>query len=197
MNIRNLISHCHLWLTDFITTLFDFSFGQTITTRMLPLLYGLGIIAIVTVFGYFGFLAFMDHWLKGLVYSTLFAPVGIIFGITIVRIFLEFFSAVFTMLKALRNTLASISRLEHTFEMAHDDITAIRRRFTAMTLTLENVESSLARMESILVEIDQIATKIPFLKTRKSSKPSKTEGDTVARSENRTAQKNQQDQDSH
>lgn len=137
---------------------------------MLPLLFGLGILTLLTACGYFTLLAFMDHWIKGVISLTVLAPITIIFGIALIRICLEFFNAVFTMLSALRSTLASISRLEATFLMVQDDITAIRRRFTTMTLTLESMEARLARMEGVLLEIDEIATKIPFLKTKKPAK---------------------------
>ena len=164
---QNFVVLCRTWCRDFIITLFDFSFRSTITTQMLPLLYGIGIFCLITRFGYFALLAFMDHWLRGVLFITVFAPVGILFGIALIRIGLEFFAAVFTMLSALRSTLASISRLENTFLNVQEDISVIRRRFSEMTLTLEGMESRLARMESILVEIDEIATRISFLKTRK------------------------------
>lgn len=164
---QNFVMLCRTWCRDFISTLFDFSFRSTITTKMLPLLYGIGIFCLITSCGYFALLAFMDHWVRGVLFVTVLAPVGILFGIALIRIGLEFFAAVFTMLSALRSTLASISRLENTFLSVQEDIGVIRRRFSEMTLTLEGMESRLARMESVLVEIDEIATRIPFLKTRK------------------------------
>lgn len=167
---RSLVALSHTWCREFISILFDFSFRSTITTKMLPLLYGIGIFCLITSCGYFALLAFMEHWIKGVLFVSVLAPVGILFGIALIRIGLEFFAAVFTMLSALRNTLASISRLENTFLSVEEDIGVIRRRFSEMTLTLESMESRLARMESVLIEIDEIATRIPFLKTRKSNK---------------------------
>lgn len=163
---QDFVVLCRTWCREFMSTLFDFSFRSTITTQMLPLLYGIGIFCLATSCGYFALLAFMDHWVRGVLFVTVLAPVGMLFGIALIRIGLEFFAAVFTMLSALRNTLASISRLENTFLSVQEDIGVIRRRFSEMTLTLESMESRLARMESVLIEIDEIATRIPFLKTR-------------------------------
>lgn len=158
------------WCVDFLNTLFDFSFQRTITNQMLPVLFGIGIITLLTSISYFAVVTFMDNWLKGLLFITFLAPAALLFGIALIRIFLEFFAAVFTMLNALRSTLASISRLENTFMKVQTDISLMRRRMTEMTLTLESMDMRLARMDDVLMEIDQIATRIPFLKTKKSTK---------------------------
>jgi|GEM_PF-5977527 len=162
--------HALRWYRDFFYTLFDFSFKKTITTKMLPILYGTGIIALFTSICYFAVITFMDSWLNGLLVITVIAPIGLLFGIAIIRIFLELFTTVFTMLNALHSTLASISRLESTFAKVQIDIGIMRRRLTEMNLTMVSMDSRLLQMEAVLNEMDQIVTRIPFLKTKKTDK---------------------------
>ena len=81
-------------LREFLRELFDFQFTTFMTTRMLPAVYGFGILLATLFVGYFVVLRFRESTADGLVWLAM-APVLWLGLITALRITLEFVLAVF------------------------------------------------------------------------------------------------------
>jgi hypothetical protein len=79
---------------EFLRELFDFQFTTFMTTRMLPGVYGFGILLATLFVGYFVVLRFRESTADGLVWLAI-APVLLLGLITALRITLEFVLAVF------------------------------------------------------------------------------------------------------
>jgi hypothetical protein len=79
---------------EFLRELFDFQFSTFLTTRMLPAVYGFGILLAAMFVIYFVVLRFRDSTTEGLVWLAA-APVLFLGLVTALRITLEFVLAVF------------------------------------------------------------------------------------------------------
>jgi hypothetical protein len=79
---------------EFLRELFDFQFTTFLTTRMLPAVYGFGILLATLFVAYFVLLRFRDSTTEGLVALAI-APILLLGLITALRITLEFVLAVF------------------------------------------------------------------------------------------------------
>jgi hypothetical protein len=79
---------------EFLRELFDFQFTTFMTTRMLPGVYGFGILLATLFVVYFVVLRFRDSTVEGFVWLAI-APVLLLGLVTALRITLEFVLAVF------------------------------------------------------------------------------------------------------
>ena len=79
---------------EFLRELFDFQFTTFLTTRMLPGVYGFGILLATLFVIYFVVLRFRDSTVEGFVWLAI-APVLLLGLVTALRITLEFVLAVF------------------------------------------------------------------------------------------------------
>jgi hypothetical protein len=82
------------FVREFLRELFDFEFTTFMTTRMLPGVYGFGILLATLFVIYFVVLRFRDSTVEGFVWLAI-APVLLLGLITALRITLEFVLAVF------------------------------------------------------------------------------------------------------
>lgn len=82
------------FVREFLRELFDFGFSTFLTTRMLPAVYGFGILLATLFVAYFVVLRFRDSTADGLVWLAI-APILLLGVITALRITLEFVLAVF------------------------------------------------------------------------------------------------------
>lgn len=79
---------------EFLRELFDFQFTTFLTTRMLPAVYGFGILLATLFVIYFVVLRFRDSTAEGFVWLAI-APILLLGLVTALRITLEFVLAVF------------------------------------------------------------------------------------------------------
>ena len=79
---------------EFLRELFDFQFTTFLTTRMLPAVYGFGILLAAMFVAWFVVLRFRESTVEGLVWLAV-APILLLGLITALRITLEFVLAVF------------------------------------------------------------------------------------------------------
>ncbi|HPD19249.1 MAG TPA: DUF4282 domain-containing protein [Candidatus Goldiibacteriota bacterium] len=79
---------------NFFKSLFDFSFKNFITLKLVRILYGAGIIigAIVAIFS---IIMAANRGIGGFILTLIAAPVSYFFGIIALRIFLEFIMVLF------------------------------------------------------------------------------------------------------
>ena len=81
-------------LHEFLRELFDFQFTTFLASRMMPAVYGFGIVLAALFVAYFVVLRFRDSTAEGVVW-LLIAPVLLLGLVTALRITLEFVLAVF------------------------------------------------------------------------------------------------------
>jgi hypothetical protein len=89
-----------LWpnLALFLHDLFDLEFRTLLTTRMLPFIYGLGIVLAALITAYTVLSVFRHSVVEGFVWLLFLGPLMFIGLVTALRITLEFVLAVFRML---------------------------------------------------------------------------------------------------
>ncbi|MGQ0700004.1 MAG: DUF4282 domain-containing protein [Panacagrimonas sp.] len=107
-------------LRDLLRNLFDFEMRQIITTRMLPLIYRVAVLAVGALVVLGVVTAFLQSFWLGVVW-TLFGPVVFLAVVVVVRVFLEFVMAVFRMLVYIEILDRRTSTIEgHTEEVVQD-----------------------------------------------------------------------------
>ena len=109
-----------LKLRELLRNLFDFEMREIVTTRMLPLIYRLAVIAMgaLVLLGIAS--AFIQSFWLGLVWLV-FGPLVFLILVVVVRVFLEFVMAVFRMLVFIEILDRRTSAIEgHTEEVVQD-----------------------------------------------------------------------------
>ncbi len=145
-----------IWIKDFIKALFDLSFKETVTVKMLPLLHCVGIITAAVASAYLIVNAFMTSLWDGLTY-LLISPVFFIFAVAAIRSTLEFFSAVF-------NLQAHMALINHVMKDMNQEITGMHNKIEAMR---DNAQLMVDSMN----DFKGLTQRIPFMK--KNSRPNK------------------------
>ena len=109
MNVRGLLRQ-----------LFDFEMTEIVTTRMLPLIYRVAVVAVGALVVLGIVTAFIQSPLAGAVW-LLFGPVVFLILVVVVRVFLEFVMAVFRMLLYVETLERRTSTIAgHTEEVVQD-----------------------------------------------------------------------------
>lgn len=85
-------------LADLLRNLFDLSFRNIITTRMMPLIYGLAIALAGLLTTYLIVQSFQDSWALGLVWMFVAGPALFLALVITLRVLLEFFLSIFRIL---------------------------------------------------------------------------------------------------
>lgn len=107
-------------LRDLLRNLFDFEMREIVTTRMLPLIYRVAVIAMAALVVLGVVTAFIQSVWMGLAWM-LFGPIVFLILVVIVRVFLEFVMAVFRMLVYIEILERRTSTIEgHTEEVVQD-----------------------------------------------------------------------------
>ncbi len=107
-------------LGDLLRQLFDFEMREIVTTRMLPLIYRVAVIAMAALVVLGVATAFIQSMWLGLVW-VLFGPLVFLILVVVVRVFLEFVMAVFRMLVYIEILDRRTSTIEgHTEEVVRD-----------------------------------------------------------------------------
>jgi Domain of unknown function (DUF4282) len=159
------------WLREFMHALFDFSFSEVVTIKMLPLFYGLGIIATGSA-ALFVALETMTHsfW-KGLLFLFTITPLGFIAGVAALRVTLEFVSAVFRLQSYMIRMNGSMKRLEEQMTKSSQHIGNVDANMTVLSQTIVNLDRNMETVRDVLGEIEILAEKIPFVnKTKRSQR---------------------------
>ncbi len=79
----------------FISALFDFSFENFITPRLVGVIYAIELLASVIAWIMFGVDGFMGGVLRGVFQMFILAPIGFVITVLFVRVTLELFIAIF------------------------------------------------------------------------------------------------------
>jgi hypothetical protein len=107
-------------LRDLLRNLFDFEMREIVTTRMLPLIYRVAVVAMAALVVLGVVTAFIQSVWMGLTW-LLFGPIVFLILVVVVRVFLEFVMAVFRMLVYIEILERRTSTIEgHTEEVVQD-----------------------------------------------------------------------------
>lgn len=152
------------WIAEFIRTLFDFSFSEVITLKMLPLLYGVALIACLAA----ALLIFMNTasqslW-RGILYLIFVAPIFFIFAMAAIRSLLEFFSAVFRMQTLMVDMNKGLEGLEHYMEALSGQMHELNHHITQMSHHMEHMRKDFSTVMEVMENIEDLTDRIPFIK---------------------------------
>jgi hypothetical protein len=138
-----------IWIKDFIKALFDLSFKEVVTVKMLPLLYCVGIITAMVASIYLITHAFMKSLLDGFIYLMI-APIFFIFAVAAIRSTLEFFSAVF-------NLQAHMALVNHLMKDMNQEIGGMHNK-------IESMRDNAQLMIDSMNDFKDLTQRIPFMK---------------------------------
>lgn len=159
------------WLRGFVHALFDFSFSEVVTIKMLPILYGLGIIATGSAVLFVALETMTHSFWKGLLFLFTITPLGFIAGIAALRVTLEFVSAVFRLQSYMIRMNGSMKRLEEQMTKSSQHIGNVDANMTVLSQTIVNLDRNMETVRDVLGEIEILAEKIPFVnKTKRSQR---------------------------
>lgn len=139
-----------IWIKDFLKALFDLSFQENVTVKMLPLLFWIGIATAAMSSVYLIANAFMRSMGEGLAYLMI-SPLFFIFAVAAIRSTLEFFSAVFSL---------------------QMQMTLVNQAMQGMNQKIESMQSNTQVMADSMDDFKDLTGRIPFFK--KTNKPNKS-----------------------
>lgn len=117
---RRMTAGGEIALRDLLRNLFDFEMREIVTTRMLPLIYRVAVMAMAALVVLGVVTAFIQSLWMGLTWM-LFGPIVFLILVVVVRVFLEFVMAVFRMLVYIEILDRRTSTIEgHTEEVVQD-----------------------------------------------------------------------------
>ncbi len=159
------------WIAEFIRALFDFSFAEVITLKMLPLMYGLAIIALFVGTLALSFEIFTYSIWRGIAYLIFVAPIFFIFGMAAVRSILEFFSAVFRMQALMVGMNSGLEKLEQQMSQLSGQMTSLNQHIVQMSNHMEQMRKDFSSVMEVMENIEELTDRIPFMK--KQRKPTR------------------------
>jgi hypothetical protein len=145
-----------IWIKDFIKALFDWSFTETVTVKMLPLLFCVGVVTAAVASIYLIANAFMSSLWEGLAYFLI-SPVFFIFAVAAIRSTLEFFSAVF-------NLQAQMALINSAMKDMNQDIGGMHNK-------IESMRDNAQLMVDSMNDFKGLTQRLPFMK--KNTRPNK------------------------
>ena len=159
------------WLRDFFRALFDFEFHESVTVKMLPLVYGLGIFTSAIFAGYTVVNAFSTSFWRGLGFLFVLGPLTFLFATMALRSLLEFFAVVFRIQHRMHQLLTTIRGL-------HTELQRVHQEMKNLTHAVDNVASQTGDMartvndaKTLLSEWGGLTDRIPFFRKPKKTHP--------------------------
>ncbi|MEJ2741378.1 MAG: DUF4282 domain-containing protein [Gammaproteobacteria bacterium] len=155
------------WLRDFFRALFDFEFHESVTVRMLPLVYTIGIFA-SAVFALYAIVnAFLTSFWHGLGFLFVLGPLAFLFCITALRSTLEFFSAVFRIQQGMQQLLSTVKGLHSELARIHNDMEHVAEGVDNVAKQTSNITHSVNEVKAVLEAFSGITNRIPFFRKPK------------------------------
>ncbi len=100
----------------FLATLFDLEFKHTLTTRMVPIIYTLGILSFAILALSIGVLGFRISFWAGLFYLFVVAPAAFLATVLAMRVALEFVLSVFKLLEVTEAMYRKTAEMDQNLE---------------------------------------------------------------------------------
>lgn len=163
------------WIREFFQTLFDFEFRQSITVKMLPLLYGVGIIASGGLAIYCISSAFLSSLWHGIGFLLVLGPLIFIFCTAALRSTLEFFSAVFRIQHNMHQLLGALGGMRHELRSMQQDMSGLAKAVEEVAVQAGEIASTINEAKAVIGEFEGFTDRIPFF--RKPKKAEKADRD--------------------
>lgn len=161
-----------LWIQAFFQALFDFEFRQSITVKMLPLLYGVGMIASAGLAAYATFAAFLLSPWHGLGFLFVLGPLIFIFCTAALRSTLEFFSIVFRIQHNMNQLLGAMGGMRQDLRSMQNDMAGLAKAVEDVAVQAGDIASTVNEAKAVIGEFEGLTDRIPFFR-----KPKKQERD--------------------
>jgi hypothetical protein len=134
---------------------------------MLPLLYGLGIVALFVTLGYITVESMLISPLRGLVLLVLIDPLLFIVGTAAMRILLEFCSALFRVQSLMVHMNDGLSRLESKMDTLATNVGGMDNHLGNMVGNISEMRDNFQSVTQVVENLDGMTDKIPFIKKPK------------------------------
>ncbi len=155
------------WAEDFIRSLFDFSFSEVVTIKMLPLLYGLGIFSLFVTLGYITVETILISPLRGIILLVLIDPLLFIAGTAGIRILLEFCSSLFRMQSLMMHMNDGLKRLEVKMDKLARNVGGMDNHLGSMVGNISEMRDNFQSVTQVVEDLNGMTDKIPFIKKPK------------------------------
>ncbi len=155
------------WISEFMRALFDFSFSESVTVKMLPLLYGLAIIASAVAASYVVIESFFISPWRGILALLVIGPLFFIFSVAASRSVLEFFSVVFNIKALMHSMNAGLTRLEARMVELTGRVDIVGDQIGEMAEAFDELQKDVTSVVEVAENFEEFADRIPFLKKQK------------------------------
>lgn len=156
---RNLVARMSL----FIRKLFSFRFDNYVIIQVVPVVYGLALIAVAVGLGYLCVEAYFHSVWRGLFYTFVAAPLTFIVLASALRALLEFYRVMFHIaehmdsLVGIRDTVDALAGID-------DSIKDIGENISELEGAVNNMSDSVGKLSDSMDEIVAATRRIPFWK---------------------------------
>lgn len=152
----------------FICKLFSFRFDKYVIIQVLPVVYGLALLAATVGLGYLCFEAYFHSVWRGLFYTFIAAPLTFIVLAAVLRALLEFYRVMFHIaehmdsLVGIRDTVEALAGIDDSIKEIGDNIAELENAVTEMN-------NSVSKLSDSMGEIVAATRRIPFWKSLTAS----------------------------
>lgn len=150
-------------ISTYLRKLFTFNFENYVIIQVVPVVYGLALLAGAVGIGYLCVEAFFHSVWRGLFYTFVAAPLTFIVLASVLRALLEFYRVMFHIaehmdsLVGIRDTVEALAGISDSIKEIGDDVEKLDESVTRMGTAVDNLSHS---MDDIVA----VTRRIPFLK---------------------------------
>jgi hypothetical protein len=162
-----------LWIREFFHALFDFEFQQSVTVKMLPLLYVVGIIASGMLALYCISTAFLSSIWHGIGFLLVLGPLIFIFCTAALRSTLEFFSVVFRIQHNMHQLLGALSDMRQELRGMQQDMSELAKAVHEVAIQAGDIASTVNEAKVVIGELEGLTDRIPFFRKPKKAERQK------------------------
>jgi len=157
-----------IWIKEFFQALFDLDFHQSVTVKMLPLLYIVGIIGAGLLTLFVVVQAFSENFWVGIACLVFAAPIIFTFCTAALRSLLEFFSVVFRIQYHIQGLQNNMGALHQELQQIQKEMHSLAEAVDSVDVRAGAIAKTVEDATTLFRDFD-ITGKIPFF-----SKPKKT-----------------------
>lgn len=162
-------THCRNWIAEFIASLFDLSLTDSIALKILPLIYALAMVALMTATLAFSVQLFAQSIWHGLAYLIFAAPLIFLSGLALFRFILEILSAVFRIQYLMLGMNAGLGKLEHYMEQLSKQMNSMNQHIVQMSNHMEHMRKDFGNVMEVMENIEELTDRIPFIKKQRKA----------------------------
>lgn len=155
------------WVESFIKALFDFSFSEVITVKMLPILYSIALAALSVTLGYITIETMLVSPLRGVILLLLIDPLLFLFGTAAIRTLLEFCAVLFKVQSLMIEMNDGVKQAGIKLDLLVGQIGSMDGHLGNMLDDIHDMRTNFQSVTRIAENLDGMTGKIPFIKKPK------------------------------